>query len=80
MQREDNTFMKIQKIEFDWTGLENWGFCTTYEVGVNGITKVESHAAQGKWYWTVYFEDGHQEMIFNVNRVFLFPEESDIKF
>lgn len=69
--------MKITAIEFDWTGLEQWGFCTTYEVGKKGVKAITAHAAQGegdKWYWTVDFEDGHSEMIFNPTMVSLLPE------
>jgi hypothetical protein len=69
--------MKIQQIEFDWTGKEEWGFCTSYKVGVKGVKHIECHVAMGegdKWYWTVSFEDGHEEMIFNVTRVILQPD------
>jgi hypothetical protein len=66
--------MTIQYIVYDW---QDDQYKTVREVGKNGVTKIEAHAAQGegdRWYWTVYFEDGHSEMIFNINRVVLNPD------
>ena len=64
--------MNIQKIEFNCLG----EVCSYYEIGKYGVSKILNHPAQGegdKFYWTVVFEDGREEMVFNPNRVFLTP-------
>jgi ribosomal protein S8E len=66
--------MKIQSIVYNW---QDDQYQTVRELGKGGVVKIEVHPSQGegdKWYWTVEFEDGHSEMIFNINTVRLYPE------
>ena len=65
--------MKITKIEYNRVG----EIFDTYTVGKYGVLDITVHSAQGdgdKWYWTIIFEDKHEEMIFNVDKVVLIPE------
>ena len=65
--------MKIYKIEFNCLG----NACSYYEVGKNGVVDIVVHPAQGdgdKWYWTIVFEDKHEETLFNINAAFSIPK------
>ena len=74
--------MKIYRIESDYfppTNDGQPGDFTVHEIGVNKVIKIEDHPAMGegdRWFWTVYFEDEHQEIIFNIHRVYKIPERN----
>lgn len=65
--------MEIYKIEFDWTGLETYGFSSIHMVGEKGVVKITAHFPKregDKICCYVRFEDGHREIIFNLNTIF----------
>lgn len=70
----------ISQIRFNWHQV-NWDGSAgedyqMYVVGQKSVTEIIEHPAMGhgdKWFYDVYFEDGHMERIFNPNLVVYTP-------
>lgn len=63
----------IYRIEYNWFASIEGEEYREHEVGNNGVEEILEHTAyqDGKrWFYEVCFDDGHQELIFNPNRVF----------
>lgn len=70
--------MTILGIQFDWYFTPEGEKYKKYKVGSDGVVSIVEHSARGdgdRWYYDVYFKDGHIERIFNVNKVFMVPSE-----
>jgi len=67
---------KIASIWFNWYFTPAGDAFSYHVVGQNGVTKIEVVMdLSAPSAYVVDFEDGRQEYIVNVNRVFLGPEE-----
>jgi hypothetical protein len=56
----------------------NTAHCITYEVGQNGVVKIEEHRARGegdRWYYDVYYKSGRVLRLFNIDEVCFFDGE-----
>lgn len=69
--------MKIQTLIFNWYATpENGEEFSQYEVGRNGVVRIDEYRAQGegdKWCWDVHLDDGRIISIFNPNQVIRIP-------
>lgn len=70
---------RIKQINFNWFSSEEAGEeFSSYVVGCSGVIKIEQRYPAGegdRHYCTVYFEDGSEEVIFNINQIFKNPEQ-----
>ena len=61
--------MKITRIEF----IDIMGDPDFFDVSNKSIIEIKQHSAQGegdRWYYTILFDNGNEQMIFNPLRVF----------
>lgn len=67
---------RITRITYNWHQV-NWDGSAgedynEYSIGQKSVTEIIEHPAIGegdKWFYDVYFEDGHMERLFNPNIV-----------
>lgn len=66
----------IKKLEYNWypphQTMDFPDGCSTAEVGVDGVTRIEEHecmAPYDRWFYDIYKEDGSRIRVFNPNKV-----------
>jgi len=69
----------ITGINYNWYHTNEHGEEFDYaNIGEHGVNFIKEHIPKGegdKWFYNVFYDDGHIERVFNINKVF-YKEET----
>lgn len=72
----------IKEVQYNWCppfrldSESNWDWFNSHTVGEGGVKEIAMGGNYGGSFCTVIFDDGHEEIVFNLNRIIFKESES----